>query len=72
MLFVREPIVPRRIVQKLLADLQARRTAPLERAIDVRQMLASRVPTSAVGERLWATFARCAARGQIRHAQNAT
>ena len=72
MLFIREPAVPRRIVQKLLAHLQAGPIAPLERANAVREVLDSRARTFAVGERLWATFARCAARGRLSHPQNAT
>ena len=67
-----QPAVPRRIVQKLLADVQARRIALLERATDVRDVSDSRLRTFAVGERLWATFARCAARGQLSRPRNAT
>ncbi|HJR68936.1 MAG TPA: hypothetical protein VKA43_02755 [Gammaproteobacteria bacterium] len=102
-----EPAVPRRIVQALLADLQARRVSPFERAIYVREVpeghvgllyvegklvgelapgvhafwkigrsvttdvLDVRVRALEVGERRWATFARCAARGQVGHRQNA-
>ena len=101
-----ESAVPRRIVQTLLADLQARCTSPFERAIYVREVpeahvgllyvegrlveelppgvhafwqigrnvaiavLDSRVKALEVGERRWATFARCAARGQAGHRQN--
>jgi hypothetical protein len=55
-----EPAVPRRIVQKLLADLRARRIAPFVR-----------VQTLAVGACLWAAFARCAAQGQAGDRPNA-
>jgi hypothetical protein len=101
-----EPAVPRRIVHALLADLQARRSSPFERAIYLREVpeahvgllyvegrlvgelapgvhafwkigrsvttevLDVRVKALEVGERRWATFARCAARGQIGHRQN--
>ena len=62
MLFIREPAVPRRIVQKVLAELQARRIAPLERAMAVRQVLDSGIRTFAAGGRLWATFATVSAK----------
>jgi len=101
-----EPAVPRRIVQALLADLQARRVSPFERAIYLREVpeahvgllyvegkvvgelapgvhafwkigrsvtaevLDVRVKALEVGERRWATFARCAARGQVGQRQN--
>lgn len=101
-----EPAVPRRIVHALLADLQARRVSPFERAIYMREVpeahvglhyvegkvvgelspgmhafwklgrsvaievLDARVKALEVGERRWATFARCAARGQVGNRQN--
>jgi hypothetical protein len=70
--FVREPAVPQRIVQKLLTHLQARSLAPLERARALRDVLDARARSFAVGGgHLWATFARCAARGQLGRVQNA-
>jgi hypothetical protein len=67
-LLIREletPTVPRRIVQKLLADLRAHRIAPFERATHVREALESQLKALADSGRRWATFARFAARGHI-------
>lgn len=67
-----EPGVPRRIVQKLRAHLQARGASAFESAIDDREAPDSRVNTQEAGERRWARFARCAAREWIGRRQQVT
>lgn len=101
-----EAVVPQRILRSLLADLQARRASPFERAVCIRvvpkanvglvyvdgllvgelapgvhafwqigrhvtvEIVGARGTRLELGERRWATFARCAARGRVGQLQN--